>query len=234
MEDCQISVTATSRDNVLNARAEMFSLNEQEWSQKMALIQSHGHLIAERMRKEGHGMAMELLAPREIQDVDSPILSAVGFPVDWKTATRLDMVKSANEILSNAWLLGPVDGALPVILAQVIEGKSLYEHGIGEFFELYGLFEGKYQVSGADAEAKMNELLNGDEESLKYYCNDKENWRLAPLPYAVRNTLAHKGTTKNRLDEERNELNMAIGLLKSWVADRQSANARRTLTIPSV
>ena len=215
MEDCMISVTATNGQNTLAADAEMFSLNRREWDQRMALFQGHGNLVAQRMHKEGHQMVMKVLAPRETQDGDSPTLAAVGFAVDWRVAARLEMVEAANDIFSKAWLLGPVDGALSVVLAQVIEGKGLYEHSVGELFQLYGEFEGKHQVAYRDTETEMMSLVNGDARYLKDY-REGGKWRQVPLPYAARNILAHVNNP-NILDIQGGELKTSIELLRSWV-----------------
>ena len=38
-----------------------------------------------------------------------------------------------------------------------------------------------------------------------------------PLPYAVRNILAHVGSNPNRLDRDGNDIRMSIDLLKTWI-----------------
>ena len=182
MEDSKISVEATSGDYSETAYAEMSILEKHEWSQKMERIQAYGKIVAKRMNEEGHQLVMRVLAPKEIQLTDAVALRAVGFNADWRAATRIEMVESANDIYTKAWSLGPVDKALPEILAQIIEGKGLYEHSIGELFQLYGEFEGKYQVA-SDTEAKMMDFVNGDERWLKDY-REGNKTRRVPLPYA--------------------------------------------------
>ena len=109
--------------------------------------------------------------------------------------------------------LGSLDPALHRILVSVIEEKGLYEDNIGEFFLLYGRFEQKYGVSKGKTGTKMKELIGGKEEFLKRNKRGVKD----PLPYAVRNFLAHVGTNPNTLDRDGEELRTSIKLLKSWL-----------------
>ena len=90
-------------------------------------------------------------------------------------------------------------------------------HGIGEFFLLYGKFEQKYSLSnGKETRARMENLVNEDTRYLKPY-KERGKERLYPLPYAVRNILSHVGNNPNTLDQEGKDLKTSIELLKSWV-----------------
>ena len=121
-------------------------------------------------------------------------------------ATRLEMVESAREMITKAYMIDSLDPAFPHVLGSVIEGKGLYEHSIGEFFELYGRFEEKYQLKKPRyTRDKMASLVDGDERYLKQY-KEYGKWGSAPMPYAVRNILAHAGTNPNKLDPGRNEI----------------------------
>ena len=53
--------------------------------------------------------------------------------------------------------------------------------------------------------------------TLKPY-TERGTERLDPLPYAVRNILAHSGTNPNSLDPEGEELRKSIELLTIWVS----------------
>ena len=87
------------------------------------------------------------------------------------------------------------------------------EDNIGEFFLLYGRFEQKYGVSKGKIRTKMKELIGGKEEFLKRNKRGVKD----PLPYVVRNFLAHVGTNPNTLDRDGEELRTSIKLLKSWL-----------------
>ena len=52
------------------------------------------------------------------------------------------MVESAKDMITNAYILDSLDSTFPAVLKSIIEGTGLYEYSIGEFFQLYGKFEG--------------------------------------------------------------------------------------------
>ena len=158
-----------------------------------------------------------ILAPREIQAGDTIPLSGVIIEHDWKQATKLDMVESARDLMTDAYKIGSLDPAFPTVLWAIIEGNGLYEYSLGEFFQLYGQFEGKYQLTkGSETKVKMEALLKGEKKYLKPY-KDRGKTLLYPLPYAVRNILAHSGQNTNKLDQNGRELRTSIELLRSWV-----------------
>ena len=96
------------------------------------------------------------------------------------------MVESAREIITKAYAIDSLDPALPHVLGSVIEGKGLYDHSIGEFFELYGRFEGKFQLKKAsETRKKMESLVKGDSRYLKQY-KEHGKWSAVPMPFAVR------------------------------------------------
>ena len=160
---------------------------------------------------------MEILGTTEVQGGDSVPLRGVTIKLDWKMATRLEMVESAREIITKAYVIDSLDPALPHVLGSVIEGKGLYEHSIGEFFELYGRFAGKYQLKRAsDTRDKMAALVKGETRYLKQY-REHGKWSSVPMPYAVRNILAHAGTNPNQIDQKGEEIRTSITLLRSWV-----------------
>ena len=118
-----------------------------EWAKMMSAVKEDGDRVATRMREQGHRFIVEGLAPKEIQSEDTVPISGVVIEMDWKIATRLELVELARDMITKAYLLGSLDAALPTVMSSVIEGKGLYEYSIGEFFQLYGRFEGKYQLT---------------------------------------------------------------------------------------
>ena len=191
---------------------------KREWDNMMSTIKDEGLTAAKEIHEHGHNFIVEPLAPAQVLEGDSIPLSGVVIRLDWKVATRQEMVKSAREIISKAYLLDCLDPALPTALASVIEGKGLYEYSIGEFFQLYGRFEGKYNLTkGSDTKEQMEVLLKGDTRYLKPY-KEHGKWVSHPMPYAVRNILAHIRNNPNTLDEEGKDLRTSIELLRSWVS----------------
>ena len=108
-----------------------------------------------------------------------------------------------------------------MVLTSIIKGDGLYEHNIGEFFLLYGRFQEKHQLATeSQARIKMEALMNGCETYLKPYV-ERGKPSLVPLPWAVRQTLAHH-SPGNRLDAEGKELRASIDILRSWVDTESS------------
>ncbi len=188
-----------------------------DWDSMMSAVKENGNRLAKDMREQELRFVVEILTSKEVQSGDIlPVRGAI-LPLDWKIATRLEMVESAREIITKAYFLDSLDPSLPTVLASIIEGQSMYEHSIGEFFQLYGRFEGQNQLAkGSETKAKMEKLVNGDDRYLKSY-QEGGKWHLYPLPYAVRNILAHSGHNPNKLDCEGKELRTSIELLRLWV-----------------
>ena len=59
---------------------------------------------------------VQILAPREVQGEDTIPLRAVLIPRDRNEETRLEMVKSATDLITNAYKLNCLDAAFPTIL----------------------------------------------------------------------------------------------------------------------
>ena len=187
------------------------------WKAKLDSIKKEGMLAANAMRKRGHGFEVAVLAPREVVGEDTVPVSAVFLKLNWKLAMKREMVELARDFMSNAYICDALDPALPFILKSVIVEKGLYEHSVGEFFLRYGRFEQKYRLSkGSETRTKMLELTGGHLQYIKEYV-ERGTRRMDPLPYAVRNILSHVGNNPNRLDDDGNDLRVAIKLLKSWV-----------------
>ena len=192
-----------------------------EWAEKLVSVQQEGNAMANRTRLQGLRFIVKPLAPREVLSEDRVPLSGVVLQPDWKIAKRLEMVESARDLIDKAYVVGDLDPALPTVLKSVIEGKGLYEYSIGEFFELYGRFEGKHGLkTGRQTRDKMEALVDGEDEYLKRY-KEHDKWNFVPLPYAVRNILGHAGNNPNTLDPDGHELRTSIELLRSWLVAEQ-------------
>lgn len=188
-----------------------------KWHEKLSAIKENSYQIANDLSIQGHRLVPKILGPREILCEDTVPLAIAIIEFDWRTSVRLKMVKCAIELISDAYVVNSLDSALPVVLASIIEGKGLYEHGIGEFFLLYGKFEQKFCTgNGRATRDKMVELIKDDESKMKLYTEGGKNKKV-PLPYAVRNILAHQGTNPNKLDDKGEDIKKSIDLLRDWV-----------------
>ena len=201
-------------------------LAKDSWDKKMADIRKEGQKAAEEHAKEGHSFDVAILGPREVLGrSDRPVqLGSVILPLDWRLAKRREMVDVARNFIDAAYVLDErYDPSLPSVLAATIEGRNLFEYGIGKFFLLYGRFEQKYKAySGNKAKKKMMTLVASKQEYMKLYKdrNLPNGQDFVPLPYAVRNILAHSGNP-NTLDREGKELQQAIVLLEEWVEPKK-------------
>lgn len=160
-------------------------------------------------------LEVSILAPREVDGGDTVPMMAVTFRRDRKATVRKEMVEIARDLITKSCQIGELDSATVTILGSIIGGNGLFEHNIGEFFLLYGKFEEKHQTQGTETKKKMNCLLNKDKRYYKKY-KDRGTLTEQPLPYAVRNILAHKGHNKNKLDKDGVELKTSIELLRKW------------------
>ena len=204
-----------------NADAPTVAVSADQWKKRMATFKKRGAQAVQRMKSQGRTFQARVLGPLEVpkERFESGEYTLVAVPIDrdWKLPTKLEMVRDANNLLTNAYKIGALDHALPIALGAAIKGEGLYKYSMGEFFLLYGRFEQKYEVrKGPEVEARMNDLLQGNEQGLKDYVQGGKTKRV-PLPYAVRNILAHVGRNPNQVTVE--ELRVAVELLKSWVGD---------------
>ena len=199
-------------------------LTTHDWDQKLAATKKSGERLASELLEENRRMDVQIIAPRELPGADpkatpeenSTRLAAACLDIDWKTETRREMAELARDFLAKAFVVGALDPSLPPVLAAMVEGRGLFEHGIGEFFLLYGRFEERHGTSKRATKLKMDPLVNGDPALMKPYWSGGK-WSDHPLPYAVRNILAHAGTNPNKLDER--ELRRSIELLRRWLGN---------------
>ena len=191
---------------------------KEEWQNKLIKIKENSNKFTNENFDKDELLKIEILAPKEICEKDTVPLYSVILEQHNKDSVyvQYEMIKSAREFISNAYIIGSLDPALPKVLGSIIESKGLYENNIGEFFLLYGKFEQKFQVQGNKTRKKMQGLIQNDQQYMKS-CRHQGKNQMQPLPYAVRNILAHKGTNPNTLDKDGMELRTSIELLRKWV-----------------
>ena len=195
-------------------------LTPESWQNKITSVRQRGLAKAAALKKEGRAFHVEILCVREVSSVQPVPLSAAIVELDWMLAAKLEMVESARDFITNAYVVGSLDKGLPSVLSAIIEGRGLFEHSIGEFFLLYGMFEQKHRVQGMRTRSKMLKLIGGDQRYLKPYV-DRGKKRKHPLPYAVRNILAHSADNPNSLDQNGNDLRTSVDLLRRWTGKRK-------------
>ena len=191
--------------------------SEKEWLKKLAAIDKEGIRKATEMRSLGHEFLVRILVPEEGVERSPCTLTAVKLKIDGRLAHRLEMCDVAVALLTKFNQINELDHILPNLLADAINGRGTYKGSFGEFFELYGIFIGKYSLeSQRTIRNKMLELIGEHSGCTKVYI-ERGRKRDEPLPLAVRNTIAHPEDKSNSLDPERKDLKKAIELLRSWL-----------------
>ena len=190
-------------------------LPDKEWDERLSSLKKSGEQKAKELRQKGHRFYLDVLAPGSVKTCDEVSMASVEIPLDWKIEQRMELVGLAKNLIDKAYLLNCFDQALPTILKSIIENGGVYEYNIGEFLELYGKFVQKYNLEeGTPVRKKMAELISGDAKYLRSYVHFSK-MQTVPLPYAIRNIIAHKNNP-NKFEES--ELQTAISLLRSWLS----------------
>lgn len=196
-----------------------------EWEKHLAPMMEKSKRMEETMRQSGEEFYLRILAPKvirgrkgeEVGVQDQITLASVKAEFDDFVSIRDMMVDHAREIITLSLAIGINDPALPIALSALIEGKGLFEYNIGEFFLLYGRFEGS--VKSENLISEMEKLV-GDDESLKRPVRDRDGVKSRPLPYVVRQTLAHfGGGNPDWKSVSREDVQQSIDLLKQWLKE---------------
>lgn len=192
------------------------AIADDSWSEMQLNERERGNQLAKEIeQKQGHKLHAVVVASKIARSADKVCLAAAAFDLDWRVALRLEAADLANELLTKLCIMGQTSDDLPYFLAKTIEGREIYKDGLGEFFQLYGKFEQKYDChKGNQQRQKMEELINGDPKWLREYIDRGK--KIYPLPYAVRQILVHQGHNPNTLDKDRDEIRDSVKLLKKW------------------
>ena len=113
---------------------------------------------------------------------------------DPKVDSKLVMVQMAKDILTQALAIDGYDPALSFAIRSAIYGEPPVFHWLGEFFQNYGIFQEKCRVYGVkQTMQKLEELLgkHGYANDAWYDSYRGRGPERVPLPFAVRNILAH-------------------------------------------
>ncbi len=203
------------KDPIIPPAYNLNIIPKDEWDGKVDVVRQRGERFAREMRSQGKPFKAAILGPKEVPKDAEFTLQAVVIQLDWKAATKLELVEDANNFLTKARQVDIFHPDLLAALKSVLEEEPLPMHSIGEFFILYGRFEQKYELSKSErTRDKMEELMKGGEVHRKEYEEDGKN-KNAPLPYVARNILAHIGTNPNTLLVK--ELDLAKNLLEAWL-----------------
>ena len=108
---------------------------------------------------------------------------------------KLVMVQMAKDIMTQALAIDGYDPALSLAIRAAIQSEPPVFHWLGELFQNYGMFQEKHKVYGTEETRKKLEcLLRQGECADDAWYDDyrgRGTQRRVPLPFAVRNMLAH-------------------------------------------
>lgn len=113
---------------------------------------------------------------------------------DPKLDDKLVMIQMAKDLLTQALRIDGYDPALSISIRAAVQGEPPVFHWLGEFFQSYGMFQQTYNVYGTQETREKLEGLLGAHEFANDAWYDGYRGRgpdRVPLPFAVRNTLAH-------------------------------------------
>ena len=125
---------------------------------------------------------------------------------------KTKLVNLFNEALTQADKLNlPLKGLAPS-LRDLVEGSGFVDGRIGRFILEYGRFEGRFNTTGASTCQAMRRLA-GDDDYLDSLTKNGNPVRY-PAPYAIRNWLAHLGSSQQGHSDD--DVNRAYELLLEW------------------
>ncbi len=205
-------------DPIVENTFSMSEIPDDSWEGFLRVMKAKGEQMASDISERNNGARhhIELIGQKIVRKRHAAPVAGAPFRLDWKTELKLEIVDHARTIITDSYIMGSLDPFLPAVLASVIKEESLYKHSYGEFFELYGKFEQKYGLKGPGTRKKMEKLTDGKPEWSKEYF-DGGRKKLYPLPYAVRQILAHQGQNPNKLDKNNKDIETSISLLNRWV-----------------
>ena len=204
------SLYATHPPTITQSTKQDFKvLSEEGWRALKEERLRKGIAHHRREYENGRSLGLAILSPKLLPGGDPPVqLRAVTLPFDHQLLYREKMLSLAQDILTEDFLLNERSNPiLAEILDNVVSGEPLYDFSIGEMFELYGelvnhLPEGRKKqqlkswIDGKGFKRKVRGDLLGSSFTAKYHAYSQNGYsvtaRPVPLPFAVRNTMAHQ------------------------------------------
>ena len=204
------SLSATHRPAVTQSVGETVEvLSEESWK---ALKEKRLRDGIEHHRREydnGRSLGLGILGPKLVPGGEPPVtLQAVTLSFDQTLLHRQKILSLARDILTEDFLLNErFNPILTQILSDTISGEPLYDFSVAELFELYG--ELVNHLLESDKKKQLNKWINhkgfknkvssallGNSFTAQYYSYFRNGYsatsKPAPLPFAIRNTLAHQ------------------------------------------
>ena len=171
--------------------------------------------IRKEIKKEGQETFNIVIQRVNIGSFDDimPVVVSKLHLADEKLILRLAMVEYAKAFIECAYKTGYNSILLNMMLCGIVTGEYQAFPSVGKLFEMYGRFQGKYGVfEDEEVHSKMRDLV-GDEEKYLYDYPRRGKTIKVPIPYAVRNALAHPAI---RIDVTEELIQHALEVLNEW------------------
>ena len=202
-ETCPPSVTQAAED-------ELNVLSDESWR---TLKEKHLRDGIEHHRREyenGRSLGLGILGPKLVPGGEPPVtFRPVALSFDSTLLYRQKMLSLAKEIVTEDFLLNEQSSPILIeILADVVAGETLYDFSVAELFELYGELVNHFPedkkkrqlniwINGKGFKCKVEGRLLGNSFTAEYHSYSRNGYNnvatSVPLPFALRNTLAHQG-----------------------------------------
>ena len=183
-------------------------LSEESWKALKEKRLRDGIEYHRREYENGNSLGLGILVPKVVPGGEPPVtLRTVTLSFDQTLLHRQRMLCLARDILTEDFLLNERSNPiLTQVLSDVVSGESLYDFSVAELFELYGEIvnylpehDKKKQlnkwINGKGFKSKVSGALLGSSFTAQYHSYSKNGYsatsKPVPLPFAVRNTLAH-------------------------------------------
>ena len=202
-ETCPPSVTQAVEDNIK-------VISDESWRTLKEERLRNGIEHHRREYENGRSLGLGILGPKLVPGGEPPVIfRAVALSFDRTMLYRQKMLSLAKEIVTEDFLLNEQSNPiLTEMLADVVAGEPLYDFSVAELFELYGelvnhIPEDKKKrqlniwINSEGFKCKVEPKILGNSFTAKYHSYSRNGYNdvatYVPLPFAVRNTLAHQG-----------------------------------------
>ena len=171
--------------------------------------------IRKQIKKEGqetHTIVIQRERIGSFDDVMPVVVSRIQLD-DEKLFLRLVMVEYAKAFIECAYRTGYNSILLNMMLCGIVTGEYQPFPSVGKLFEMYGRFQEKFGVfKDEEVYSKMRDLVGDEERDLIDYPRNRKTTKV-PIPYAVRNALAHPNIPIDLTEEQ---IQLALELLNTW------------------
>lgn len=167
-------------------------------------------------KKDPHFL-VKCIGPLSVKSGQEVTLAGAIIPRDGQQGGKIKFIDLAVPALNQLYKIGGPTRAFTEIITAIAEGQNLDDYHVGRFFILYERFKHKHGLkTGKEVIDKMNLLLQKENGDSLFKITHGQRREKQPLPFYIRNLLAHLGERKEGCSKE--ELFKSIELLEKWLS----------------